>query len=149
MVIMTHSWFKVCYWKYLSENFTIAWLFHQKRVELSRQDMQKIISSLVILLYLTFSHPHWRRCLQGARSCLVLSVAYLPKICIHSYYHGEGGGGGVKKIKDQRQNAQNRRSGEMSNGPFEIYKISMIQQRRNIYQTSSDMTMSTMCAYPL
>ena len=32
-------------------------------------------------------HPNSRRCLYGAESCVVVSVAFLPKLCINIYSH--------------------------------------------------------------
>ena len=49
-----------------------------------------------------------------------MSVVYLPKSCIHHYYHGVSFFG---KLKDQSCNAQNRRSGEIVSCLFETYKI--------------------------
>ena len=56
--------------------------------------------------------PHLKKCRQYTRSCVVASVAYLPKICIHHYYHGVVF---MKKMKDTSQNYQNRTSGEKAN----------------------------------
>ena len=55
----------------------------QKRVELKRQYMKTIISSLAIILCNQFLHPNIRICLHGTRSCVVASDAYLPKLFIH------------------------------------------------------------------
>ena len=32
--------------------------------------------------------PRLKKCHQDTRSCVVANVAYLPKVCIHHYYHG-------------------------------------------------------------
>ena len=54
--------------------------------------------------------PQFKKLHQDTRLCVVVNVAYLPKVCTHHYYHG------ViiilKKLKDLSQNAQNKRSGE-------------------------------------
>ena len=49
--------------------------------------MQKIISSLVILLYDQLFHPNPRIFMYGTRSCLVVSATYLPKVFILNYYY--------------------------------------------------------------
>ena len=33
--------------------------------------------------------PQFKKDRQDTRSCVVVNVAYLPKVCIHYYYHGE------------------------------------------------------------
>ena len=60
----------------------------QKSVDLSRQDIQTIISSLVILHYDQFYHPNVRIFLRGTRSCVVVRAEYLPKLFINHYSHG-------------------------------------------------------------
>ena len=32
--------------------------------------------------------PQLKQCRQNIRLCVVVNVAYLPKVCIHNYYHG-------------------------------------------------------------
>ena len=32
--------------------------------------------------------PQLKKCRQYTRSCVVENVAYLPKLCLHHYYHG-------------------------------------------------------------
>ena len=58
---------------------------------------------------------------QDTNSCVVSNVAYLPKVYIPHYYHN------ViiilKKLKDQSQNSQNRRSGDKTNHIYDTYKI--------------------------
>ena len=56
--------------------------------------------------------PQSKKYHQDTRSCVVANVAYLPKLYIHHYCHGEIV---IKKLKDLIQNAQNRRSGEKAN----------------------------------
>ena len=53
-----------------------------------------------------------------------------------------------EKIKGQICNAQNRRSGEMSNSIFETYKNMIMPHGKNMFKIASDMAMTTMCAYP-
>ena len=53
----------------------------------------------------------------------------------------------LKVLKDQIQNAQNRRSIEMTNCIFETYKNSVMPHGLYIYQTSSDMAMGKMYSY--
>ena len=53
-----------------------------------------------------------------------------------------------EKLKYQGYNAQNRRSGEISNCLFETYKKFVITPGKHMFQTSSEMTMSKMCEYP-
>ena len=87
MVTLNHSWFQNYYCKCLSGNFIIERWVPQRRMDLRRQDMQKIISWLVILHHDQFFHPNLRRCLQGTKSCVVASAAYLQKLFIHHYYN--------------------------------------------------------------
>ena len=54
----------------------------------------------------------------------------------------------LKKIKDQIQNSQNRRSGEKANFIYETYKNTVIPHGRHIYAKSSDMAKAKRCAYP-
>ena len=53
-----------------------------------------------------------------------------------------------KKIKDQSQNAQNRRSGGKANFLHETYKNTVMTHGRHIYAKASDMAKATMFAYP-
>ena len=53
-----------------------------------------------------------------------------------------------KKIKDQICNAQNRSSCEMVNLLFDTYNNSVSPHGKHMFQTSYDMTMETMWAYP-
>ena len=76
---------------------------------------------------------------------MVVSVAYLPKLCIHIYYYGVIF---IKKIKDQSQNEQNRRYGEMEIYIFETYNNSVIPHILHIYQTASEMVTTKICTYP-
>ena len=50
----------------------------------------------------------------------------------------------LKKVKDQIQNYQNRRSGEKSHDVYETYKNTVMPQGRHIYAKSSDMIQDTM-----
>ena len=54
----------------------------------------------------------------------------------------------LKKLKYLSQNSQNRRYDEMDNHLFETYKNSVIPHGLHIYETSSDMAMAIVCAYP-
>ena len=45
----------------------------------------------------------------------------------------------LKKIKDQSQNTQNRRSGEKSHPVYEIYKKTVMPHGRHIYTKAADM----------
>ena len=53
-----------------------------------------------------------------------------------------------KNIKDQIQNAQNRRSGGKANCVYETYKNMVMPHGSHIYSKSYYMEKSTMCAYP-
>ena len=88
IVTMNHSWSQNCYCGYFPGNFIISRQFPQERVYLMRQEMQTIISSLVILHYNKLFHPNLRRCLHGTTSFVVVKAAYLPKLFIQNYYHG-------------------------------------------------------------
>ena len=74
-----------------------------------------------------------------------VSVVYLPKSCIHHYYHGVSFFG---KLKDQSCNAQNRRSGEIVSCLFETYKNYVMPHGNHMFQTESDMARAKMCAHP-
>ena len=52
----------------------------------SRDEDDKIIisDSTFCLLF----PPQYKKCHQDKRSRVVANVAYLPKLCIHHYYHG-------------------------------------------------------------
>ena len=47
-----------------------------------------IISSSVILNYVHYFNPNLKKFHQDTRSCVVATVAYLPKVFINHYYHG-------------------------------------------------------------
>ena len=53
-----------------------------------------------------------------------------------------------EKLKYQRQNDQNIRSGEKQNRIYETYKNIVMLHGRHIYAKASDMAKTTMCAYP-
>ena len=53
----------------------------------------------------------------------------------------------LKKLKDQNQNAQKRRSGEKENCIYETYKNTVMPHERHIYAKASDIKKATMCAY--
>ena len=50
-----------------------------------------------------------------------------------------------KKLKDLRQNAQNRRSGEKENRIYETYKNTVMPHGRHVYAKSYDMAKETVC----
>ena len=54
----------------------------------------------------------------------------------------------LKKLKDQSQNDQNRRSGEKSNCIYETYKNTVMPHGRHIYAKASDMAKAKICEYP-
>ena len=54
----------------------------------------------------------------------------------------------MKKLKNQIQNAQNRRSGEKSNRMYETYKNVVMPHGRHIYSKAYDMAKAKFCAYP-
>ena len=54
----------------------------------------------------------------------------------------------LKKLKDKSQNAQSRRYGEKENHIYTTYKNTVMTHGRHIYAKSSDMSNTTMCAYP-
>ena len=54
----------------------------------------------------------------------------------------------LKKLKDQSQNAQSRRSGERAHQIYTTYKNTVMSHGRHIYATASDMANDTMCTYP-
>ena len=54
----------------------------------------------------------------------------------------------LEKLKDQIQNAQNRRSVEKEHNIYETYKNAVMLHGRHIYAKASYITQATMCAYP-
>ena len=54
----------------------------------------------------------------------------------------------LKKLKDEIQNAQSRRSGEKSHHIYTAYKNTVMPHGCHIYAKASDMENATMCAYP-
>ena len=53
-----------------------------------------------------------------------------------------------KRLKDQSQNAQSRRSGEKAHHIYEKYKSTVMPHGRHIYAKASDMANTSMCTYP-
>ena len=70
--------------------------------------------------YVIIFHPNSKHLPCNTKSCVGVSVAYLPKSYIPNYYHGVGV---FEKLKYQSCDAQNRSSSEMSNSLFETYNI--------------------------
>ena len=64
------------------KNFIISLLVTQKMAESKKQEMNRIISLLVILQYVHYCHPNEKKCHQYTRSCVVASVVYLKKVYI-------------------------------------------------------------------
>ena len=54
----------------------------------------------------------------------------------------------IKKTKNQINNVQNRRTGEIENRILETYTKSVMRHGHHIYKTASSIDMETMCAYP-
>ena len=54
----------------------------------------------------------------------------------------------LKKLKDQSQNAQSRRSGEKAHHIYTTYKSTVMPHGNHIYAKASDMENATMCTYP-
>ena len=54
----------------------------------------------------------------------------------------------LKKLKDQSQDAQSRRSGEKAHHIYTTYKNTVMPHGIHIYATASDMASATMCSYP-
>ena len=54
----------------------------------------------------------------------------------------------LKKLKDNIQNAQSRKSGEKSHHIYATYKNTVIPHGRHIYAKASDMENATICTYP-
>ena len=80
-----------------------------------------------------------KKCPHVTRLCVVANVVFLLKACRDSY---------LKKLKDESQNAQSRRSGEKEHHIYETYKNKVMPHRRHIYAKTSDIENATMCAYP-
>ena len=79
---------KSCYCKFLCNNFIIAWWFLQKKVYWNKQGNKTMILSSVIQNCKIFFHPNSKRRPLDTKLCLDVSVVFLTKACIHSYYHG-------------------------------------------------------------
>ena len=54
----------------------------------------------------------------------------------------------LKKIKDQNQDSQNRRSGKKSHHIYETYNNIVMPHGQHIYAKATDTEQATMCAYP-
>ena len=54
----------------------------------------------------------------------------------------------LKKIKDQIQNAQSRRSNEKERHIYTTYKNTVMPHRRHIYAKASNIANATMCTNP-
>ena len=114
------------------KNFIITWWVLQKKVEWKKQAMNTIILSPVIQTYEIFFHPNSKIWPPDTKSCVVVSVAYLPKARIHHYYHGM-----IvfwKKLEYQSCNAQNRKSGKTTNHSFDTYKNNTMLHGNNIFK---------------
>ena len=72
----------------MSGNFIISWRVPHNRVDLRRQEMHTIISSLAILHSDQFFRPNLRRCMYGTISFVVVNATYSSKNFIRHYYHG-------------------------------------------------------------
>ena len=84
-----------------------------------------IIPPSLILRCVTFCHSKSRRCLYCNFLCVVVIIAYIPKVCIHLYYH----------------------DGKLT--ILYLIHINVMPHCCHIYQTGSDISMAIMCAYPL
>ena len=99
----------------------------------------------MILQYVILCHLNLRIFPHSTRSCAVVSVAYIPRVCINLIITTRKL---PKNIKDKIHNLQSRRSGKMANRVFGTYKNYEIPHGCHIYQTVSDMDMDTTLAYP-
>ena len=54
----------------------------------------------------------------------------------------------LKKLKDQSQNSQSRRSDETAHHIYKTYKNTVMPHGIHIYAKASDMANGTMCTYP-
>ena len=73
-----------------------------------------------------------------------MNVVYLPKLYIPHYFHGVIS---IYKIKYQRQNAQNIRSGEKLNSVYETCKNTAMTHGCHTYAKASYMKKATVCTY--
>ena len=81
----------------------------------------------------------WYKVVCGCDFCISVKIIYLLLLSWQDHY--------LKKVKDQSQNSQNRRSSGMSYRLFETYINSVMTHVCHSYQTASDMSMATMFAY--
>ena len=76
----------------------------------------------------------------GCECCIYAKSVHSPLLSWSDKY--------LEKLKNQSQNAQNRRYGEKAHHIYETYKNTVMAYGRHIYAKSSDMTQATMCTYP-
>ena len=87
--------------------------------------------------------PQFKKICQDTRLCVVVNVAYLPKLCIRNYYHGVIV---ILELKYLIQDAQYRRSGGKANLLYETFKNAFMPHGCHIYAKAHDMGKATMCA---
>ena len=145
MVPLNSNWFQKFHYRSLSKNGITSLLVTQKMVDSKRQEMQKIISLSVILHYVHYCHPNFKKYHQYTKSYVVVSVVYMTKVYIPHYYHVVII---IKKLKDQRNISQSIRSEEKSHHIYETYKNTFMPHGRRIYTKASDMAKAKNCAYP-
>ena len=104
-----------------------------------------IISLSVVLHYVHYCHPNLKRCHQDTRSCVFMNVAYLPKVCIHHYYHGV-----IVIFKSSSISAKILKTeglGENKIHIYETYWNAVMLHVRHIYATAYDLEKAIMCEY--
>ena len=82
---------------------------------------------------------------QDTRLCVVANVAYLPKVYIHHYCHGE-----IVILKNLRISSKMLKReglGEKQIFKYETYKNTVMPHERHIYAKAYDMEKATICAY--
>ena len=89
--------------------------------------------------------PQFKKCHQDTRLCVVENVAYLPKVCIHNYYHGV-----IVIFKNSSISSKMLKTEDLGGKKiriYETYKNKLMPHWRRIYAKSYEMPKGKMCAY--
>ena len=78
--------------------------------------------------------------MSGFEYCIYTKIIHSSLLSWSDWY--------LKKLKDQIQNSQYRRTEEKSNHIYETYKNTFMPHECHIYSKAYNMSKATMCAYP-
>ena len=88
--------------------------------------------------------PHFKKFHQDIRSCVVANVAYLPRVCIHHYFHGVIV---IKKTQGPQPKCSKQKFWGKSKFIYmKLIKNTVMPHGRHIYPKAYDMEKATMCA---